>query len=499
MSISMTRYVDIVSGVGAAAGVSTRELIGRFYSENVLIPTGTVLEFESADDVLDYFGADSEEYDRAAFYFGWISKNITAPQKISFYRWPNADTFSQIFGKPATYAIGNFTSITTGDLTLVLGGFTHHLTGIDLSGAGSLSAVATLIQTAIRAYSAGGVAWTSATVVYDSTRKSFNLTSGLDGDDVVSVTAGSITDVAGPLGWLTGAIYSDGANAQTVTEVLSASANISNNFGSFAFIPTLTQDQIVDAATWNKTQDNMFVYSVPVTATCASSISAAVIDIGGATVTLSEESDEYPEQVPMMIEAATDYTRRNSTQNYMFQIFNLTPSVTTNEDANTYDALRVNYYGQTQSAGQLIKFYQRGLMMGLPVDPQDQNVYINEIWLKDAMGAALMTLLLALSKVSANSMGRSQVLATMQGIIDQALFNGTISVGKPLTTAQKLYISNATGSESAWQQVQNIGYWFDAVPTPYVDSGVTKYKIVYTLIYSKDDIIRKIDGSDILI
>lgn len=499
MPIKMTRYVEIVSGVGAGAGVSTRSLIGRFMTTNPLLPTGSVAEFDSADEVGDYFGTSSTEYARSLFYFGWISKNITTPQKISFARWADAAVGSRIYGKPATYALGSFTSITTGDFTLTLGGFTHHVTAVDLSAAGSLAAVAAAVQVAIRAFSGGGSAWTAATVSFDATRGCFNLVSGTTGADVIAIVAGSVTDLAAPLGWLTGAILSNGSAAQTITAFLTASTQISNNFGSFAFIPSLTQDQVVDAATWNETQNVMFMYSVPCTSSTASALSAALIDIGGTSLTLSPLSTEYPEQVPMMILAATAYDKINSTQNYMFQIFNLTPSVTTDSDANLYDGLRVNYYGQTQTAGRNISFYQRGVMMGLPVDPIDMNVYANEEWLKDAASAALMTLLLALAKVSANIQGRGQILVTLQSIINLALTNGVISVGKPLSNAQKIFIANATGSDKAWYQVQNSGYWVDVVIVPFVEDNTTKYKAVYTLIYSKDDIIRKIEGTHILI
>jgi hypothetical protein len=138
-------------------------------------------------------------------------------------------------------------------------------------------------------------------------------------------------------------------------------------------------------------------------------------------------------------------------------------------------------------------------MFGLANEPSDQNIYVNEIWFKSACTAQLMTLLLALSQVPANSTGRAQILATLQGVIDQALFNGTISVGKPLSSAQKLYITNATGDSSAWQQVQSIGYWVDCVMQSFVQDGKTQWKAVYTLIYSKDDVIRKIEGADVLI
>ncbi len=499
MSISLSKYVDITSGVGAGAAVPTRDLIGRFFTTNPLVPVGGNLEFGSADEVLTYFGAASEEYARAAFYFGWVSKNITRAQKISFSRWAATAVGSTIYGKVANYAVSSFTSVTTGDFSLTLGGFTYSMTAISFSGNTTLADCAADVQTKIRAQTGGGVAWTGATVTYDATRKSFNLVSGATGDDTIAVAAGTITNILPLLGWDTGAILSNGSNAQTVTEVLSNSASASNNFGSFAFVDTLTQDQIVEAATWNDTQNVQFIYSVPCTSANYAALVAALADIGGVTLTLAPLAAEFPEQCPMMILAATDYTQRNAVQNYQFQQFTLTPSVTTDADYELYSGVDVNFYGQTQTAGTQIAFYQRGVMQGLPVDPLDQNTYSNEIWLKDAAGAAIMTLLLAVPRVPANSSGRAQLLSIIQSVIDQALFNGTISVGRTLTSTQKLYINELTGNTNAWRQVQNLGWWLDVVITPYVESGTTKYKAVYTLIYAKDDVIRKVEGRDILI
>lgn len=499
MAIPLSRYVEITSAVGAGTSVATRELILRLITENALVPTNTVLEFNTLADVGIYFGTSSTEYARASFYFGWVNKLATSPQKISYTRWADVDVASTIYGKVANYSVSSFSSVTTGDFTLTLGGFTHHLTGIDLSAAGSLSAVATAIQTAVRAYSAGGTAWTSADVTYDVTRKSFNLVSGTEGDDTVAVTAGVVTDIASLIGWLTGAIFSNGQDAQTITEMLDYTTNLTNNFGSFAFIPALTLDEVTEAAEWNLAQNNMFIYTVPVSAANASAWNAALSDIGGTTLTLSSTAGEYPEQVPAMILAATDYTGTNTVQNYMFQIFNLTPSVTTNTDANTYDDLNINYYGQTQTAGTLLSFYQTGVMFGTSTQPLDQNTYANEIWLKDAIGAALMTLQLAQTQLPANNQGVSMTRGVIQNIVLQAVNNGTISIGKPLTDTQKSYVTNLTGDNLAWQQVQNIGYWLGVNVVPYTEDNVQKFKMVYTLIYSKDDIIRKIEGSDILI
>ena len=510
MTISLARYVDITSGIGAGNNVSTRNLGGLIITSNALVPTGAVVNFSSAVAVGAYFGTSSEEYARALFYFGWISKNITTPQQLSFWNWNNnTATGSLIYGVQETFTLATFTAITTGDFTLTLGGYTDHLTGVNLGSAGSLAAVASTLQTAIRAVSAGGTAWTGATVAYVASPSQgglpqFTLTSGATGTDVISISAGSITDLAGPLGWLTGAILSNGTNAQTAATNFNNLYETTNNFGSFCYTTALAVSlaniEAVASANNALNPNVQFLFSVQVSVANASAWSAGLATTGGVTLTLaSPVTGEYPEMAPMMILAATDYTARNSVQSYMFQQFALTPSVTTDAAANTYDALLVNYYGQTQTAGQLISFYQRGVMFGLATQPADQNIYANEIWMKDAIGASIMTLLLSLAQIPANTTGQSQLLGAIQTIINQALFNGTISVGKTLSTAQQLYITQATGNATAWRQVQSTGYWVNVVIQPYVVSGVTEYKAVYTLIYSKDDTIRLVTGFDILI
>jgi hypothetical protein len=381
MAISFTKYVDITSGVGGGAGVRQRDLIGRIFTTNVALAVDTIVEMTTLADVGTLFGTTSEEYKRASFYFGWVSKNITSPSKISFARW----------------------------------------------------------------------------------------------DDVTP---------------------------ETITEVLTASTEANNNFGSFCFTDTaaLSLAEVTEAATWNDAQNVMFQFCSKVSAANASAWSTALIGLSGVSLTLDELADEYHDMIPMIILASTNYTKRNSVQNYMFQQFTATPTVTTTTLSNTYDGLRVNYYGRTQTAGQNIDFYQRGVLMGLSTDPTDMNTYANEQWLKDHAGAAIMSLLLSMGQVSANDGGRAQVLAVLQASIDAALFNGTISIGKPLNTTQKLYIGNMTGDELAWHQVQSIGYWVDAVLESYVTTdGRTEWKCSYTLIYSKNDAIRSVDGTHVLI
>ena len=215
------------------------------------------------------------------------------------------------------------------------------------------------------------------------------------------------------------------------------------------------------------------------------------------SVVLQFVFNQFPEQIPMMVEAATDYYARNSVQNYMFQgpFAGLFPLVVTDDQKDTFDAVSVNYYGNTQQAGVPVNFYQIGVLQGASPSPLDMTTYANEIWLKDAITTQILNMFVSSSQIPANVQGRAQILAGLQAIINIALTNGTISVNKTLSTAQQMFITAQTNDPNAWYQVQSIGYWVDCA----IVNNAGIYSAAYTLIYSKDDVIRLVEGQDILI
>lgn len=500
MSISIKKYVDITSGVGAGNVVRERELIGRIFTADPRVPADGLVEVGNAADARAFFGANSPEAARATFYFSFISKNIVAPKKLQFARFANVASAPRIYGTRIAAVLDTFTAIEDGSLTITAGENTVTADEIDLSGAASLSAVAALIQTALRAET--GTQFATAVVTYDALTSSFNFTGSVAEDAPISVTVtGAPGDLAGPLGWGPLATFSPGVNATTAVNALDVSAEASNNFGSFLFMPPMSETDIIEVAQANAARNVEFLYTVRVDDTNMVSLSAALLTVAGVALTYAPTAGQFDEMAPMMVMAATDYTKRNSVQNYMYYQFpGLTAKVTSTEVSDDLDALRVNYYGNTQTAGQIINFYQRGVMGGTATALVDMNIYANELWLKDAAAAQILSLLLSVGRVPANADGVGQILAILQGVIDRALFNGTISVGKTLTTLQRLYVTEMTDDELAWHQVQNVGYWVacEMQQITTID-GRIEYKAVYTLIYAKDDAVRKVEGTHVLI
>lgn len=498
MAISQKRYVDITSGVGGAAVAAERELIARLITGNQLAPMGAVMEFTSLDNVGLHFGTGSAEYAWAEKYFGFVSKSVTQPKKLSFARTATEAVAPQLISTITASPVVKFTGITDGSMVITMGGVSQTLTGLNFSSAVSLSDVASVIQTKINGFSAGGALWISATVSF--TNGEFVLTGGQTGAAEMKYAENAVsgTAVAALIGWDISSlpVVSNGSDAESPEAAMTRIADISNNFGSFAFLTTLSTDEIGAVAKWTNAQNVLFLYSVPVTPTNYAEIQAAVNGMNGVCLTL-EDTDSDAEFMPCAVLAATDYDRTNAAQNYMFQQFDGVPaSVTTDRYADVYDLAKVNYYGETQSAGTRISFYQRGVLQG---DIEDIGVYCNEMWLKDSIVVAMFNLLLAVGKVPANKSGAAQVTGVMMDSINRAIRNGTIIPTKELTPTQKAYITSITDDPEAWQIVYSNGYWLDVKITSGIQNGSTLYKVEYILIYSKGDSIKKVEGTHILI
>tara|TARA_R110000850_G_scaffold99474_8_gene206100 strand:- start:16464 stop:17963 length:1500 start_codon:yes stop_codon:yes gene_type:complete len=499
MAIPFQKYVDITSGVGGAAQVSARELIARLFTENPLLPTKSFSEFTDLASVGLYFGTTSEEYKRALFYFSWISKLSTTPSKISFARWANEDTAPMIFGEEMDQDLTAWNAITDGAFALTMSPDTEIITGLDFSPAASLADVAAIVQTAIQAANVD-TKWAGGLVVYNASTKNFNFGAGATGVSTISVVdAGSGTEIASMLGWLnSGTILSDGVLEESISDVLTESAGASNNFGSYLFMPALTLTEVEESAAWNDAQNVMFQFYHMVLQIDSETFYDALSGYSGYGQMLMGDgiADEYPDMLPMNILAATDYSRRNANQNYMYQQFNITATVDNGPDSNALDAIRTNYYGQTQQAGSSIEFFQRGKLMGLATAPTDMNTYANEQWLKDANGVSIMGLFLALSAISASDTGRAQVISVIQPNIDLAKFNGTILEGKTLTPIQRAYVLSVTGDENAYRQIEGSGYWLDSAV---VEKTPGEFVITYILLYAKGDVVRKVEGTHTLL
>ena len=496
MAIKITRYVDIISSVSGASSVAQRKLDHRRFTSDPRVPVGSILELGSGD-ADDFFGSTSDEAVFARQYFGYVSPApASAPRALQFAAYAPAGRVPAVYSAtPATLA--ELTAISSGSLTITLGANTNTITAINLSAALSFADVATALQTAVR--TGTGTQFAAATVTYDVGRAQFVISGGVIEAAPVSV---GVTPLSGLLGLNDPqAILSPGVAAQNPLDAFQAAEEASDSFGSASFGESITDVEAKAVAQYVAGENVKYQFYVSVTPSTYTATVAALSGIQSTGIILNGTPGEYKEAIPAAIMSATDYDRRNAAINYMYrQVGGFTADVTTDALANVYDTARVNYYGQTASAGQNISFFQRGFLLGGATAPVDMSVHANEQWLKAYLTAALLSLQLSLNKIPANNEGRSYVLAQVIDAVNKAKFNGTIIIDKVLTTAQKIAVTQLSGDPDAWRDVQSKGFWADVAIVQSVPvSGVTEYTAKYTLVYSKGDVVRKVEASHNLV
>ena len=492
MSISIERYVSITSGVIGAQAVAQRELIGLRLSTDPRVPVGAHVVVSNAGDALDYFG-QSSEYDFAAQYFAYVSPApVSTPQRLRFASYVDTARPARVYGASTSATLSDFQSIVSGTLSVTIGGVTQTYSAINLSAVATLAAVATAIQTLIAAD------FPSSTVTYNAVGSTFTLVTATTGDADISVGSSALATL---LGWSTGAVLSPGAAEQTPLEAIRAAEQVTDSFGSFSFDAALDSAEIVSLAQYNAGLNIKYMYLQSVSVSDAQATAAAVSGIASVGLVLNATDDQHKEAIPAAIMAATIYERTNATVNYMYrQVSGMTADVLSDSVADAYDAIRVNYYGETANAGQKIAFFQRGFLMGGATAAVDMGVHANEQWLKAYLTARLLSLQLSLGKIPANNAGRGYVIAQVIDAANLGKTNGTILPGAGFSIAQQIAVTQLTGDPNAWREVQTNGFWVDAAVIERTgESGVTEYEIQYTLAYRKGDVVRKIVGSHNLI
>lgn len=305
-------------------------------------------------------------------------------------------------------------------------------------------------------------------------------------------------DGSGPTTLTVAKILAPNSTPETPAAALERIDGITNNFGSFTVLDSsgaeadpYTVSKLQAVASFNAGKDYKYLFCLGFTESDsrASGIKSGFSSYSGTC--LVQGNDAYAAAIPMAISAAVDYNKSGSTVCMMFkQIGGETATVDSGTEADALDAAHVNYYGKTQSNGRQLSFYQRGFNS----DGVDTAVYFNELWLKSRIATEYLNTVTATNKIPADNNGRNIVKSIVLDAVGDAKRNGTITLKESLTTAQIAYIYQLSGGDDgAANEILSNGYWLDVVIQP-VGSSTSEYKAVYTLIYSKGDAIRFVQG-----
>lgn len=507
MSIPHSKYVAITSQVANTTQAANKDLILRVFTTNPLFAANTVYEFTSSKDVANFAGALSIEAKIAAEYFGWISKVATQAKKISFMRYSFETLAPYMYTTKTLTPLASFTSISDGSMVVNLGGTAFTVSNIDLTGATSYADVANAIQTAIRTNTQGGKLWTNATFTYNAANTSFVLTGGVTGEAEINyaTAAETGTDLSGLLGLNAenAPILSNGTATETVTDILNKTIDISTNFLTFGFTSASDAFNNLDAiGQFVDEQNNQYRFCFDLSsANYMAGIETAAKYTGMSAhynINYGIDGINPAWLMSAILPATTNYNKSNGVKNYMFQQFpQQAVSVGINDGTlyQTLDNLNINYNGQTQKSGSNIAFYQNGFN----ADGVDTAVFDNEAWLKDAIATDVINAFLALDFVSADKDGEAIVVGIIQNNADKALNNHVFANGTVLNETQKAFITQVFNDETKWLECQNNGYAFSVDITTEKLNNATIHVANYTLVYLKNNVIRKVTGRNILV
>ena len=507
MSIPQSKYVAITSQTAKTTQASNKELILRVFTTNSLFATNTVYEFTSSNDVANFAGALSAEAKIAGEYFGWVSKTALQAKKISFMRYSFEALAPYMYTTKVLTPLATLKEVTSGSMIVNLGGTAYTISNVDLSSVTSYADVASAIQTAIRANTAGGSLWTGATFTYSVSPASFTLTGGETGVNEINYaqSATSGTDLSSLLGLdvASAPVLSNGTAAQTITDVLNKTIDISTNFATFGFISASDAYSNLDnIGTWVDEQNNQYRFCFDLSsANYAEGIAIAKGHTGMSAhynINYGVSGVNPAWLMSAILPATTNYNKVNGVKNYMFQQFPSQAVSVGNNDGTLYqtlDNLNINYNGQTQKSGTNIAFYQNGFN----ADGTDSAVFDNEIWLKDAIATDVLNAFLALDFISADKDGEAIVVGIIQNNADKALNNHVFANGRVLTNTEKAFITQVFNDENKCLEVQNNGYAFTVDITIENLNNAAIHVAEYTLVYLKNNVIRKVTGRNILV
>ena len=223
MSIPASQIVSVNPRLLSPGG-DDLEFNGLLLSDSPVIPSSQLaLPFPDPNSVGEYFGLESAEYKAAVVYFQGYNNSFIKPRALYIAARVSEASAPFIrgggFDALPSATLANLRQVTAGGMSLTLGNHTGEITGLNFSGAAALSNVAEILQAAIRAVSAGGEAWTGATVSYSSLFDAFTITGGAAGAEQGVGYAGPVPGAIVPA---TAATLAGGAitpgNLESVTD-----------------------------------------------------------------------------------------------------------------------------------------------------------------------------------------------------------------------------------------------------------------------------------------
>lgn len=153
-SIPASQLVLVTPSV-LSAGSEALSLNSVFVTQNTAIPIGSVASFATLTDVINFFGASSDEATLAAVYFSGFNNATILPSLLYFTRYNPAPVAAYLrSGSLASMTLAQLQAL-SGTVIVVVDGKTVTSASISLASATSFTNAAALIQTGLQ--TVGGI------------------------------------------------------------------------------------------------------------------------------------------------------------------------------------------------------------------------------------------------------------------------------------------------------------------------------------------------------
>lgn len=442
-----------------------------FLTQNTIVPnnaTQRVLKFDTLDLVAQFFGESSDEYTIATNYFNSFTNAQKSPDFILFGRYINAAISPYIRGGAVTSTLAQFKAITAGAITFNIDGAPVALTGVNLASATSLSQVAGIILTALKAASGPLV---NATFTYDAVNNVFTFDTKVTGvaHTIAFCNTGTL---AGMLKFQSadGGYLSQGADAATPAENMDALVAITRNWVGFTNVFDLSSETdyatYLGLAKWANDNGTNYTYVLWT--------KEANLEVMGNTANIATElrALDYANYIPVFgdithagfilgIGASIDYTRVKSVITWAFKSQNgLLPSVTTDAAALALIDKGFNFYGLYSSKETQYRFFQTGLIGG---KYKFIDNFYNEVWLDDQTQNGLANLAQNSLKLSNDQAGYRILNSTLDDVMQSCINNGIAQIGNTFNATVKAELRQQAGLDITGF-LTNKGYYIQIIP-----------------------------------
>ena len=402
--------------------------------------------------------SNSLEYNMALTYFNGFTLSTMKPTALWFSRYSQvaAPGFFRGTSVPAValWTSTQWSTYTTGSLTMTLNGSAVSVAALNLSSATTPSTAAALIQTAILANGAPA----GSTVSWSSLFNAFVIQSGTTGTGATTVCGGTSAAVAA-LGLNAGTTSVGTSAPMTPTTAMAAVVLSTQNWACFtsAFEP-IAADKALFAA-WNSGTGGQFVYvpydSDPTVTSASGGTSTTCISYVcrqnsyNGVCPVWSNANGGPDAAAYVLGFVASINWNMPGGRAAIQAKQGTNIAATITDPTSYAnaiANFTNFYGAFATTAAGFNIFTNGFITG-PYGWLDS--YVGAIWLNAAIQLAEVNNMMLQNTIPYNAAGANMIeSATCSGVsspVQMALTNGVITKGVSLTAAQISAVNSAAG------------------------------------------------------